>query len=153
MEPTTELTLTRLLKAPRELVFKAWIETEHLKAWWGPKGFTNPVCEIDARPGGSILIHMQGPDGNVYPMGGVFKEIVEPERLVFTSIALDDKGIGMFENTNTVTFEAEGGNTILTVHTTVDKVKDWDVVAPMLAGMNQGWNESLDRLDALVVKI
>jgi uncharacterized protein YndB with AHSA1/START domain len=48
-----QLVLTRVFDAPRELVFKAWTETERLKRWWGPKGFTNPVCELDARPGGS----------------------------------------------------------------------------------------------------
>jgi uncharacterized protein YndB with AHSA1/START domain len=148
-----EVTLTRTLDAPRELVFKAWTDAEHMKQWWGPHRFTNPVCEIDARPGGAILIHMQGPDGTVYPMTGVFKEVVKPERLVFTSSALDDDGTPLFENMNTITFAADGNKTILTVHTKVDKVANEEKVAPMLAGMNEGWSQSLERLYDLVVKM
>jgi uncharacterized protein YndB with AHSA1/START domain len=71
-----ELVITRTFDAPRELVFKAWIDPKHLAQWWGPKYFTNPVCEVDARPGGSLLIHMAGPDGTIYPMRGVFNERV-----------------------------------------------------------------------------
>jgi uncharacterized protein YndB with AHSA1/START domain len=66
-----ELVLTRVFDAPRELVFKVWTDPKHLARWWGPRGFTNPVCELDLRPGGAILIHMRGPDGTVYPMTGV----------------------------------------------------------------------------------
>lgn len=65
-----ELVLTRTFDAPRELVFKAWTDAKQLAEWWGPKGFTNPVCDIDVRPGGAIRIDMTGPDGTVYPMGG-----------------------------------------------------------------------------------
>jgi uncharacterized protein YndB with AHSA1/START domain len=115
-----------------------------LKRWWGPKGFTNPVCEVDVRPGGAIRIHMQAPDGNVYPMTGVFQEIVELERLVFTSSALDQNGEPLFEVMNTVTFAAEGGKTKLTVRASVTKMKDG--AAQHLAGMQQGWSLSLDRL-------
>src|ERR1035438_6868275 len=82
--PEKELILTRVFDAPREIVFKAWTEVERLKRWWGPKNFTNSVCEIDPRPGGAMRIHMRAPDdGVIYPMTGVFQEIAEPERLVF----------------------------------------------------------------------
>ena len=80
-----EVTITRLFDAPRALVFKAWTDPKQLAQWWGPHGFTTPVCEVDVRPGGALLIHMRGPDGVVYPNKGVFHEIVEPDRLVFTS--------------------------------------------------------------------
>src|ERR1700722_3962453 len=70
-----ELKITRVFDAPREVVFKAWTDPKLLAQWWGPKGFTNPVCELDARPGGAIRVHMRGPDGTVYPMGGMFHEI------------------------------------------------------------------------------
>ena len=82
-----ELTLTRILDAPRELVFKLWTEPHHLAQWWGPHGFTNPVCELDARAGGAIRVHMRAPDGTTFPMGGAFEEIVPPKRLVFTTSA------------------------------------------------------------------
>src|SRR5260370_33691510 len=79
--------ITRVLDAPRELVFRAWTDAKHLARWWGPKGFTNPVCEVDARPGGALRIVMRAPDGAEHPMTGVFREIMAPARLVFTSAA------------------------------------------------------------------
>src|SRR5580700_11269312 len=63
-----ELFTTRIFDAPREVVFRAWTDPERMKRWWGPKNFTNPVCEVDARPGGTIRIHMRAPDGVIYPM-------------------------------------------------------------------------------------
>jgi uncharacterized protein YndB with AHSA1/START domain len=144
LEKMQELITTRVFDAPRELVFKAWTDPERLKRWWGPKGFTNPVCEVDVRPGGAIRIHMRAPDGTVYPMTGVFREIVAPERLVFTSSALDGNGEPLFEVLNTVTFVDDGGKTRLTVHASVSKVKA--AAAQHLAGMEQGWSMTLDRL-------
>ena len=58
-----ELVITRIFDAPQKAVFAAWTDPERLKHWWGPKDFTNPVCELDVRPGGAIRIHMRGPDG------------------------------------------------------------------------------------------
>ncbi len=141
-----DLVLTRILDAPREVVFKAWTDAERLKHWWGPKNFTNPVCEIDPRPGGAIRIHMRAPDGTVYPMTGVFREIAAPERLVFTSAALDKQGNALFEILNTVTFSEHAGKPKLTLRASVS----WATAeaAPHLAGMEQGWNQSLDRLIA-----
>jgi uncharacterized protein YndB with AHSA1/START domain len=144
MAGTRELVLTRVFDAPREAVFKAWTEVERLKRWWGPKGFTNPVCEADVRPGGAMRIHMRGPDGTIYPMTGVYHEIVEPERLTFTASALDAKGNPLFEQMTTVTFEEYGGKTKLTVHASFSKVRP--EAAPHLAGAEMGWNMSLDRL-------
>ncbi len=140
-----ELTITRIFDAPRELVWKAWTDPKLLARWWGPMWFTNPVCEVDLRPGGAILIHMRGPDGVVYPMKGVFHEIVEPERLVFTSSSVEGKGdTTLLETINTVTFAELDGKTRLTLHAVV--VKSTPEAAWMLAGMDEGWNTSLDRL-------
>jgi uncharacterized protein YndB with AHSA1/START domain len=140
-----ELTLTRIFDAPRELVWKAWTDPKLLARWWGPKWFTNPVCEVDLRPGGTILIHMKGPDGAMYPMKGVFREIVEPERLVFTSNALkEDEGNPLLETINTVTFANDNGKTRLTLHAVV--LKATPDAAWMIAGMDEGWSQSLDRL-------
>jgi uncharacterized protein YndB with AHSA1/START domain len=141
-----EMVMTRVFDAPRELVFKCWTDRDRLQRWWGPKGFTNPVCEVDVRPGGTIRIHMRAPDGVVYPMTGAFVEIVEPERLVFTSAALDENGEPMFEILNTVLFSEEGGKTKLTLHAIVLKAKP--EAAPHLGGMEIGWGMSLDRLSA-----
>ena len=146
-----DLVMTRVFDAPRELVFKAWTETKHVAQWWGPKRFTNSVCEMDVRPGGAIRIHMRAPDGVVYPMTGVFQEIVAPERLVFVSSALDDKGNSMFDVLSTVTFADQRGKTALTLQLRVIKAT---AVAPQyLKGMEMGWTQSLDRLGALLGSI
>ena len=140
-----ELVITRVLDAPRNLVFKAWTDAKRLTQWWGPHRFTSPICEADARPGGAIRINMCGPDGTIYPMTGVYQEIVEPERIVFASSALDGAGNWLFDILNTVTFEAQGGKTKLTLRAKVTKGSD--KAFPYLAGMNEGWKQSLERLD------
>jgi uncharacterized protein YndB with AHSA1/START domain len=140
-----KLVLTRVFDAPRSLVYKAWTDPQQLAQWWGPTGFTNPVCELDLKPYGEIRIDMRGPDGTVYPMAGAFREIAEPERLVFTSAALDGNGKPMFENLNTVTFEEfEGSKTLLTIK--VNVLWESEAAAPALAGMSLGWSLTIDRL-------
>ncbi len=143
-----ELVLIRVFDAPRKLVFKAWTDPECVAVWWGPHHFTNPVCELDARPGGAIRIHMRAPDGTVYPMTGVFNEVVEPERIVFTSAALDAAGNPMFEVLTTVTFAEQGEKTKQTMRARV--IKMTPQAAPYIAGMEQGWTQSLERLTAYV---
>jgi uncharacterized protein YndB with AHSA1/START domain len=143
-----ELVLKRVFDAPRELVFKVWTDPKHVARWWGPHRFTNPVCELDLRPGGAILIHMRGPDGTVYPMTGVYQEIIRPERLVFTSSALDSDGNPMFEILTTVTFAEEGGKTKQILRARV--IKRTAQAAPYLAGMEAGWTQSLERLAAYI---
>jgi uncharacterized protein YndB with AHSA1/START domain len=148
-EKNRELVITRVFNAPRELVFKAWIDRGQVAQWWGPKGFKSSIYDWDARPGGAIRIDMIGPDGVVYPMGGVFREIVEPERLVFITTALEDeRGNPGLENVNTVTFAEHNGKTKLTLHVVV--IKATQEAAGALAGMEQGWTQTLDRLDDLV---
>jgi uncharacterized protein YndB with AHSA1/START domain len=143
-----EMKLTRTVRAPRALVFRAWIDPEQLKKWWGPKGFTNPLCQVDTVPGGSLRIDMKAPDGIVYPMDGEFHEIVEPERIVFTTAALDKNGNRLFEVLNTVTFIEENGFTKLSLHATVSKIKNEG--KHYIDGMDEGWSQSIDRLSALV---
>ncbi len=143
-----DLVMTRTFDAPRELVFKVWTDSGHMAQWWGPKGFTNPVCDLDVRPGGAIRIHMRAPDGVVYPMTGVFQETVAPERLVFVSSALDDQGNSMFDVLNTVTFVEQHGKTELTLQARVIKAT---AQAPQyLKGMEMGWEQTLDRLQDYV---
>ena len=139
-----ELLVQRTIDAPRSLVFEAWTDPERVAQWWGPYGFTNPVCELDVRPGGAIRIDMRGPDGTRYPMTGVYREIVEPERLVFTSAALDEGGNLLFEVLNTVTFAVQGGKTALTTRARV--VQSTPEAPPYLDGMEAGWTQSLERL-------
>jgi uncharacterized protein YndB with AHSA1/START domain len=144
-----EIRFTRVFDAPRTVVFRMWTDPTHLARWWGPHGFTNPLCELDARPGGAIRIDMTGPDGTVYPMGGVVREITPPARFVFTSTAiLDAAGNPQLENLNTVTFEDENGKTKLTL--TVKVLKATPAATYALAGMEMGWSQSLERLMSLV---
>ena len=143
-----EVTLTRVFDAPVELVWAAWTDPRHMAQWWGPKSFTNPVCELDLRPGGAIRIHMRAPDGTVYPMTGTFEEIVPPKRLVFTSVARDLDGKPLLEGHNIITFEDVGGKTKVTVQS---RAVGLVPIAPqMLAGMEAGWTQSLEKLAGLV---
>jgi uncharacterized protein YndB with AHSA1/START domain len=150
-EVPQELMLTRVFDAPRSLVFKVWIDPRHVAAWWGPHGFTNPVCELDVRPGGKMRIDMRGPDGTIYPSQGVFEEIVEPERIVFRSGLPDGQGGWLFEILNTVTFAENDGKTTLTLSARV--LHSTDGAAPHLAGMNEGWSQTLERLGAQVATL
>jgi uncharacterized protein YndB with AHSA1/START domain len=145
------LTLTRTFDAPRDLVFKTWTDAKHLKAWWGPRGSDNGETRIDLRPGGKIFIQMRGP-GFDHPMGGTFREIDPPRRLVFTSTAFED-GLGgaKLENLNTVTFEEVGGKTRVTLHVVVLRASP-DMV-PALDGMEEGWSGSLERLQDYLAKL
>jgi len=88
-----ELVITRVFDAPRELVWKAWIDPERVRRWWGPKNFTAPVCKIDLRVGGAYLYCMRSPEGKDYWSRGVYREIVPPERIVCTDSFADEKGI------------------------------------------------------------
>jgi uncharacterized protein YndB with AHSA1/START domain len=139
-----EVVITRVFDAPRELVFKAWTDPLHLARWWGPKGITNPVCEVDLRIGGAWRIVMRAPDGTEYPGGGVYREIAEPERLVFTNIAMDKEGNPVIDGLTTVTFAEQGGKTKLTLRTRAIAVVGY--AAAYLAGMEAGWTQSLERL-------
>ena len=149
-----EFVISRQFDAPRELVFKMWTEPKHMAQWWGPKGFTNPVCDMDVRPGGAIRIVMRAPDDapaqfrGDHPMTGVFREIVEPERLVITTAVDDADGNRVLEVLNTVTFVEHGGKTTLTMHALVVKARA--EAARMLGGMEAGWTQSLERLAALL---
>ena len=106
---------------------------------------------LDVRPGGAIRIDMRGPDGVVYPMKGICHEIVEPERLVFTSSALEDeKGNPQLEVRNSITFAEQGGKTKLTLQAVV--VKAAPAAAAALAGMKEGWTQSLDKLAAYLAQ-
>lgn len=111
-----ELVVSRLIDAPRALVFKAWIEPEHLARWWGPLGFTTLYCQMDIRVGGQYRVGMRSAQGADHHMVGVYREIVEPERLVFTFAWADASGTPGHELLTTVTFEERGARTLLTLH-------------------------------------
>jgi len=111
-----ELVITRVFDAPRRLVFKAWTEPERIKEWWGPRGFTTLSCEMDQRPGGAWRVRSRSPEGKDYVSQGVFRELVEPERLVFTYAWVNAEGKPGHETLVTVTFAEQSGKTVLTFH-------------------------------------
>ena len=139
-----ELIITRIFDAPVGLVWKTWIEAEHLKRWWGPTACTVPVCESDARPGGVILFHMQTPDGTIYIMSGTYSEVVKHERLVFTSRSSDAAGKMFFDLLNTVLFKESQGKTKITIR--LEVLNNVQEAAPYLAAMSTGINQGLDKL-------
>lgn len=152
---TKTVTLTRVFDAPRELVWQCWTDPRHMAQWWGPKVFTNPVCELDVRPGGRIWIVMRGPAHTAFdmdfPMSGTFEEVVAPERLVFTAVAEDKNGHPQLRARTVVTFEAVGAKTRLTVQ--ANAVGLTPLAPQMLAGMDDGWSQSLEKLGELVAKL
>lgn len=139
-----EFVLTREFDAPRALVFRMWTEPKHLAQWWGPCGFTNPVCEWDARPGGKIYDVMRAPNGAEFPMGGEFRELVAPERLVLTTGALGETGKLIFELLHEVTFAELQGKTMLTIRSRVTMTTPG--AEKYLGGFETGMTLSLERL-------
>lgn len=150
---TATVSITRIFSAPRALVWQAWTDPQLLAQWWGPHEFTAPLCELDVRPGGAILVHMRGPAGSpfdrIMPMKGTFREVRAPERLVFVSSAFhDEAGNPQLEVLNTVTLEDDAGRTRLTLHAVV--IKSTPAVAGAIAGMKAGWTQSIEKLAAQV---
>ena len=152
--PTTdrELVLTRLIDAPREKLFKAWTDPELLKQWFSPRPWTTPVIEVDVRAGGANLIVMRGPDGTEFPNRGVYLEVVENERLVFTDAYT--KAWEPSEKpfmTAIITFEDEAGQTRYTARVLHWTVADREAHEKM--GFHQGWGLCTDQLAALAARI
>lgn len=143
-----ELVITRLLNAPRELVFKAWTDPKLAMRWWGPRDYPATHMQMDVRPGGTWRNCLTSKeDGTELWQHGVFREVVAPERLVFTFVWEEDGERGM-ENIVTVTFADEGGKTRLTLRQApFQSVEERD-------GHGYGWNSTIDRLeDALAARI
>jgi uncharacterized protein YndB with AHSA1/START domain len=144
------VTLTRVFDAPRALVWKAWTDPKMMAQWFGPRGFTSTVPELDVRVGGGLRIVMHGPDGNDHPMKGVFRAVIAPERLVFTNIAIDNDGKHLLEGETTVIFVENDGKTTLTLKT--HAVGLVPIAPKMLAGMDAGWTQSIDKLEKVVAR-
>ena len=110
-----ELVIQRTFNARRETVFEAWTKVEHVVNWFGPSGFTAPVCEIDFRVGGFYRICMRSPEGEDHWVSGEYREIIEHERLVFTWIREDVSGKIWSSTVVELTFEDEGESTQFTL--------------------------------------
>lgn len=146
--PDRELVFSRLLKAPRALVFSAWTKAEHLDRWWGPYGFTTTTFEIEFRVGGKWRYNMRGPDGTDYPNWIVWTKIVEPELLEYDHGGEDNEPRHFQVET---TFTEEAGGTrismclIMPTREALEEVKKH--------GATDGGNQTLARLDEYVATL
>jgi uncharacterized protein YndB with AHSA1/START domain len=146
VEPgTPTIVITRVFGAPRRLVFEAWTRPEHLMRWWGPRDLTLSRCEVDLRPGGAWRFVLRALDGNEYGFGGEYREILPPERLVYT-FRFD--GAPGAEAVETLTFVEKDGKTTLTTTTLHTSVENRD--AHVRSGMEEGALQTMDRLAELL---
>ena len=147
MTSDREIVIARVFDAPRDLVFETFTDPKHVPSWWGPKGFTTTVHEMDVRPGGVWRHTMHGPDGVDYPNETVFIEVVKPERIVYSHSG-GKQGDPDAQFQATWTFQEQDGKTKVSMQAT--PVKATPEAAYMLEGMNEGWNQQLDRLAELL---
>lgn len=144
-----ELRLSRLIHAPRTLLYRAWTEPDLVKQWFCPRPWTTPVVELDVRPGGSSYVLMRGPDGTEFPNRGVYLDVVPNERLVFT-----DAYVSAWEPaekpfmTGIISFADEAGGTRYTARVLHWSEADRDTHEQM--GFHDGWGKATDQLEALV---
>ena len=153
MAESTDLILDRLFDAPRDLVWRAWTDPEQLRKWWAPKPYEIAECEMDLRPGGKFHTRMIGPEGFDSSGTGCFLEVVDGERLVWTSAlgegwrpnALATEDCGGLAFTAIVTFEDAGeGRTRYRAVAMHKDAKDSEAHAGM--GFHEGWGTCADQL-------
>jgi len=138
-ERERELVITRILDAPRDVVFRAWTEPDRVARWWGPQGFVTTYCDMDIRPGGAFRVCMRSPEGAEHWKQGIYREIVAPERLAFTFAWEDAEGKPGHQTLVTVTLADRGGRTELTLHQAV-----FEAVAAR-DDHRRGWTSTLQR--------
>jgi uncharacterized protein YndB with AHSA1/START domain len=144
-DAAVEVAFERVFPVSRATMFRMWTEAGHLQQWWGPRGFTNPECQFEPRPGGAIFILMRAPDGTDYPMGGEVLTITPPSHLVFDARALAPDGSILLESHTEVQFQENPAGCL--VHLRARGVARDLAALRMLAGMREGWSLSLDRLE------
>jgi len=136
---TFEIVSTRVFAVPRGLVFEAFSNPDHLKHWWGPKGFTNTLSEFDLRPGGAWRFVMHGPDGVDYQNASDFVEVVKPERIVFQHLR------PMHRFRMTMTFAEHSGKTVLTWRMHFESPAE---TTKLESFINEANEQNFDRLEA-----
>ena len=140
-----ELVLSRLLNAPRTLVFDTWSDAGHVSKWWGPQGFTTTTHEMAFKVGGRWRFTMHGPDGTNYPNIIVYTEIVRPERICYDH-GDDESAENPVANFKVVvTFEDRAGKTFLTLRMIVDSAQQLEEMKKF--GAVEGGTQTLDRLE------
>src|SRR6185295_5152459 len=140
--------MTRVFDAPRSRVFEAWTRAEHLGRWFAPKGFSITDCESDPRPGGVFRMRWRAPWGGTYQVRGEYREVIVPERVVIACTLDDEQGASRLEEIINVDFEQNGGRTRLLLNSTARGAGA--NAASMLAGMEKGWAQTVDRLGVLL---
>jgi uncharacterized protein YndB with AHSA1/START domain len=125
------IVITRMFDAPRELVWTAITDPKHVAQWYGGPGFTNPVCEMDLRPGGAWHHVMRAPNGMQFTINSVFEEIVAPQRLVWRTIRDPDRNPAPPTSVNTITLEERCVQTRWTLVARFDSITERDVTAKM----------------------
>lgn len=140
------IVMTRMFDAPRQLVWACMTQPEHMKVWWGAPGFTNPVCEIDLRPGGLWRHVMRAPDGTEYAFDFVYLEVAEPERLVWQNADHGKRKDGPPTSVVTVTLEEHGTRTRWRMVARFESIAARDLSVKM--GFGQMIDLSNTRLDA-----
>lgn len=158
-----EFVIKRVFNAPRDLVWRAFTEAEHLKHWWGPKGYKMMSCTIDLRPGGVFHYGMQSPNGVEMWGKWMFREIVAPEKMTIV-IAFSDKNGGItrhpfapewpLEMLGTMNFETQGNKTVLTSRTVAFNPTETErkTFEAGFAGMEQGFRGTWDQLEAYLAQ-
>ena len=142
----TDAVFSKKFRIPRAELFRAWTDERMVALWWGPYGFTNPVCRWNATPKGNIYIEMTAPDGMVFPLKGFFYEVLIPEQIIFVTRAFEDeKGNVQVEVLASAIFIEEGEGTQLTIEVTV--MKSDPLVYCFLETMYEGWKQSLEKLE------
>lgn len=144
-----EIVLSRLLDAPRELVFAAWTDPEQVVQWWGPRGFTTTNHEMSVTPGGVWRFVMHGPDGRDYKNKIIFTEVIKPERLVYRHAGEEEHEDVRFHVT--VTFQAQGRKTLLTMRSLFATAQERNDVVTKY-GAIEGGKQTLERLAEHVEK-
>lgn len=142
-----EVAVSRTFDAPRKLVFEAHIKPEIVKRWlYGPEDWQLAVCEIDPKPGGKLRYVWRNKEKGDMGMGGVFREVVPPERIVHTELFDEDWTGG--ETLVTTTFEEKDGRTTMTATVRYSSKEARD--GALKTAMTEGWSRALDRLDELL---
>lgn len=142
-----EIVQSRLLDAPRELVFAAWTDPKQIVQWWGPRGFTTTSHEMSVTPGGVWRFVMHGPDGRDYKNKIIYTEVVKPERLVYRHAGEEEHEDVRFHVT--VTFQAQGRKTLLTMRSLFATAQERDDVVTKYGAL-EGGKQTLERLAEFV---
>jgi uncharacterized protein YndB with AHSA1/START domain len=143
---SAELRLTRVIDAPREVVFEVWTRPEHLIEWWGPEGFSLPSCELEFRVGGAFRYQMRDAAGGDHWLRGAFQEIVEPEHIAFTFAWGDAERATGPVTLVSVSFEACDGKTRVSLHQTGLESES------SARAHEAGWSSHFDRLAAFAAE-